>query len=74
MDDLTFEHETPPPGFDLTAEAGRAGDAAAGGITQRSVVLEIDDDDDALDTLGESGDADDDLVEDAGAASAEALG
>lgn len=69
MDDLTFENETPPPGFDLSAEAGRADEAGACGITERSVVFEIDDDDDALDPQGESGDAaDDDAVEDAGAA------
>jgi hypothetical protein len=73
MTDLTFEHETPPAGFDLSAEAGRAGEAAAGGIAERSVVFEIDDDDDALDIDGESGDADDDdAVEDAGAAPVEA--
>lgn len=59
MDDLTFEHETPPPGFDLSAEASREAEAAAAGITERSVAFEIDDDD-ALDPQGESGDADDD--------------
>ena len=69
MTDLTFEHETPPAGFDLTAEASRAAEAAASGIAERSVVFEIHDDDDALDIDGESGDAaDDDAVEDAGAA------
>lgn len=74
MDDLTFEHETPPPGFDLSGEASREAEAAAAGIAERSVVLEVDDDDDALDPEGESGDAaDDDAVEDADAASVESL-
>jgi hypothetical protein len=72
MDDLTFEHETPPPGFDLSGEASREAEAAAGGIVQRSVVFEMDDDDDALDPQGESGDADDDdALEDAEAAPVE---
>ncbi len=74
MTDPTSEQETPPAGFDLTAEASRATEAATGGITERSVVFEIDDDDDTLDVQGESGDAaDDDAVEDAGAAPVEAL-
>jgi hypothetical protein len=74
MTDLMFENETAPAGFDLSAEAGRAGEAAAGGITERTVDFDIHDDDDALDIQGESGDAaDDDAVEDAEAAPVEAL-
>ena len=74
MDDLTFEHETPPPGFDLSAEASREAEAAAAGITERSVIFEFDDDDDALDPQGESGDADDDdALEDAEGAFVEPL-
>jgi len=74
MDDLTFEHETPPPGFDLSGEIGREAEAAAAGITERSVVFELDDDDDALEPQGESGDAaDDDALEDADAASVESV-
>jgi hypothetical protein len=74
MDDLTFEHETPPPGFDLSAEASREAEAAVAGIAERSVVFEVDDDDDALDPEGETGDAaDDDAIEDADAAPVESL-
>lgn len=64
MDDdtQTFEHETPPPDFDLSREASRAGDASGGGISERVTGEEVglqpgihdegvadDDDDDALD-------------------------
>jgi hypothetical protein len=51
---------------DLTGEQAREQEAASSGIELRAAVLEIDDDDDALEA-GEPGDAeddDDDAVED----------
>jgi hypothetical protein len=52
---------------DLSAELSRAEEAAHGGIQMRAVLVEIDDDDDRLETAGEAVDAldgDDDVVED----------
>jgi hypothetical protein len=55
---------------DLTAEKEREEEASSSGIEVRPAVLEIDDDDDALEAgdAGETGDAeddDDDAIEDA---------